>query len=822
MSEHGASIKDLIAAGNKFIISAEYVPLPGHKLSNFEKFLTGYAEKKDQLPGDIVVEGLTIPQSPSGVASMSPADIFAVLDKKGLWSDLDIMAHVTCKDMNVDAIKSYLVGLQKLGIRSVLALTGDNPVSSKGVFEIESIGLIKLIKEMNNQAYDRAMPGTFDKVHQFFVAAAVSQYKYTEASQMQQYYKMAKKVKAGADCLITQLGWDWRKCEELFRYMKEEGIDAPVMGNVYTLTTMTPAPRLMYEGKLMGCVVTKELFEKLGKESPDQQIERAAQQMAMFRNLGAVGVDLGGLMDFDMLLEIVQKAKEIGSNWRDYADNLDFGVKDGFYLYDSNGNRRQPSRPKAKFSKKNFNFFHKTLFKPGKRLNRPLAGFLGLSKGMREGTGGMTHFFHSCFEKPMKSLLFHCEDCGDCFLEENFSLCTFGRCEKGLDNAPCGDANPDGTCGNNPDISCVGEFIYKAAASEGEQGLKKLAATINPPRNPSLEGTASILNNLFGRDHTRKRPLIQIGESLHASIPKPGAAMKELIDAGDDAYEKPSGALSYLISIISSQAQNGADYIAINVDAFGEDDPQASVELMRKYVRLVRKYSMGIPVCIDSSDDNVLKGGLEEWYKDAPADIAKPLVNSVKTYTMDTILPLGMKYPCKMIGLLVDDQVAGTDGSYAVEDLYNMARKIFDAATGKYNYQPDDLFLDSTVFPLAIDMPMMPDTPGYTYRAFEAIRKIMTDPTMKGVHTSLGISNCTRDLPGRKIGICRAYVAKAMEYGLDAGIVNVMHKYGMKPVAPDLLEMVNAFAKQDGSAENSQKAMELMGAFCQANRKVKR
>jgi hypothetical protein len=37
-------------------------------------------------------------------------------------------------------------------------------------------------------------------------------------------------------------------------------------------------------------------------------------------------------------------------------------------------------------------------------------------------------------------------------------------------------------------------------------------------------------------------------------------------------------------------------------------------------------------------------------------------------------------------------------------------------------------------------------------------------------------------LPGRRIGIARAYVAKAMEYGLDAGIVNVAHRFGEKPM----------------------------------------
>jgi cobalamin-dependent methionine synthase I len=90
---------------------------------------------------------------------------------------------------------------------------------------------------------------------------------------------------------------------------------------------------------------------------------------------------------------------------------------------------------------------------------------------------------------------------------------------------------------------------------------------------------------------------------------------------------------------------------------------------------------------------------------------------------------------------------------------------------------------------------------------------------MKGVHCSLGISNSVRDLPGRKVGLCRAYVTKAMEYGLDAGIVNTTHKYGSVEPAGELMELVNAYATMNGSPESLKKAMDLMGKFCRENRK---
>jgi len=277
--------------------------------------------------------------------------------------------------------------------------------------------------------------------------------------------------------------------------------------------------------------------------------------------------------------------------------------------------------------------------------------------------------------------------------------------------------------------------------------------------------------------------------------------------------------LNYIKALIESQVDDGADFIAVNLDAFGENDPQVAVDMMVEYVRFIQKWGGGVPVCIDSSNDEVLKAGLKQWYNTGK-QVRKPLINSIKVYTMDKMLPLKKDYDFAFIGLLVSEEAAtGPGGSHSVDELYSLAKRLYEKALGEYGFRPDDIYFDSTVFPLAIDMPMEPNVPGYTYRAFETIKKIKNNPDMKGVHCSLGVSNSVRDLPGRRIGVCRAYVAKAMEYGLDAGIVNVAHHYGMVEPDPGLLEMVDAYAKMDGSAEKMNKAMELMGKFCRENRK---
>lgn len=315
-----------------------------------------------------------------------------------------------------------------------------------------------------------------------------------------------------------------------------------------------------------------------------------------------------------------------------------------------------------------------------------------------------------------------------------------------------------------------------------------------------------------------KKSLITIGEAIHASIARTGAVMRHLAELGPRAYSAAGEPLDYIRSLIESQVRDGADYIAVNLDAFGETDPQAAVDMMVEYVRLVRRWGGGVPVCIDSSDNNVLIAGLKEW-SGGQESVGQPLINSVKVYTMAEMLPLKKDFDFAFVGLLVsEDAATGPGGSHSVDELYSLARRIFHSAVAEHGFAPEEIFFDSTVFPLAIDMPMAPGVPGYTYRAFETIRRIRSDPQMKGVHCSLGISNCARDLPARKIGICRAYAAKAMEYGLDAAIVNVAHHYGEVEPAADLLELVDAYARMDGSPEAMIRAMDLMGKFCRASR----
>ena len=675
---HRKYLKEALTEPSQFAVIAELTGGPGYNFSPIEKFLKAYQDNQGQdIPKEFTLAGVSLPQNPGGVANIDPSDVMAVLQEGQLIGDLDIIPHLSCKDCNSDSLTSTLVGYRKRRINTVLALTGDKPVNAQGVFEVEAVSLLAMIKRMNHASILKAKPGEWDQVRQFCAGAAVSPFKYTEPLLMQQYYKMEKKVAAGAQFLVTQVGWDWKKSLELMQYMKDNRISTPVFGNVYWLTTLTPAPRLMHDIKLPGCFVSDDLLAKLQSETVDEHIQRAAQQVAMYKAMGYAGVDLGGVHDYNVFVKILNRAAEIGENWEQFKDNLYWPPENAFYLYDDSGKQVELSRPKKKFNEQFFNIMHRAILDPEHR------GFHCFKKAVKllgaDKEGNFSYKTFNALEKVIKHSIFECQECGDCYLPENFGYCTLGPCEKGVANAPCGDATVDGFCGNNLERRCVGEMIYNAAAAE-PGGREKLRKRINKPRVPALKHTSSLVNYLCGKDHTMASPLIGIGESVHASIPKTGKIMAELHELGADAYTKPSGPLDYIRALIEEQADEGAAYIAVNLDAFGENDSQQAVKMMIEYTKLVRKWGKGVPICADSSNDEVLTAGLKEWYN-TDEGVQSPLMNSIKVYTADKLMPLKKDYDFAFIGLLVsEDKPSGPGGSHSVDELFGYAKELFAKA----------------------------------------------------------------------------------------------------------------------------------------------
>ena len=112
------------------------------------------------------------------------------------------------------------------------------------------------------------------------------------------------------------------------------------------------------------------------------------------------------------------------------------------------------------------------------------------------------------------------------------------------------------------------------------------------------------------------------------------------------------------------------------------------------------------------------------------------------------------------------------------------------------------------------------DNAGKTYDTFRLIKEIKRTPAFKKSHCLIRLNQATEGIKNRKVGVNRAYVAKAMEYGLDAAFVDTTHHYGQNPADPGLIKVIDAFTQIDGSVQKANEVRELIGPLVKDKKKV--
>jgi methylenetetrahydrofolate reductase (NADPH) len=223
--------------------------------------------------------------------------------------------------------------------------------------------------------------------------------------------------------------------------------------------------------------------------------------------LGYNGAHIEGLnLKFADVTTIMERSEEIGDNWPDHLEELDFSPKNSFFLFEGgedfafarNGGevRFRETRKKAIPSLKFWlmRFAHKLFFiegTPGYKLMRALARSVEKRR--------LRYRVFQSMEHVAKRALFDCRECDDCALFEMYYLCPESRCPKGQRIGPCGGSRVDGMCEVFEDRPCIWELVYWRAKNRNE--LDKLRYVINP-RNWKLYETSSWVNYFLKHDHS--------------------------------------------------------------------------------------------------------------------------------------------------------------------------------------------------------------------------------------------------------------------------------------------------------------------------------
>jgi homocysteine S-methyltransferase len=158
---------------------------------------------------------------------------------------IEAMTHLATRDRNMIGLQAELLGAHALGLRNILAITGDptnigDYPQATSVFDIDSSGLIRAAKAMN-RGMD-LMGNTLGQLTSFFVACAVNA---TASNMDQEMAKLAKKLEAGADIIYTQPIYEMKTLELLLR--KIESWKVPVMLGVLPLRSYKHAEFLHNE-----------------------------------------------------------------------------------------------------------------------------------------------------------------------------------------------------------------------------------------------------------------------------------------------------------------------------------------------------------------------------------------------------------------------------------------------------------------------------------------------------------------------------------------------------------------------------------------------
>jgi 5,10-methylenetetrahydrofolate reductase len=257
----------------KFVVTAEIGPMKG---VDIQETIEDANLIKDK------VDAMNVTDLQSSVLRLGSMAVCHLLKDQGI----DPILQMTCRDRNRLALQSDLLSAWVLGIRNVLALTGDHPTlgdhpHAMPVFDLDSISLLKVIGRLN-EGFDMAgnqLRGAPD----FFPGAVVNPGADTEAAFEMQIIKMEKKIEAGARFFQTQGIFDLDLFERFIKRIEDYKI--PVLGGIILLKSAGMA-RFMNKN-VAGVFVPEPLIKEMEetKDKMKTSIEIASRLITGMKDL---------------------------------------------------------------------------------------------------------------------------------------------------------------------------------------------------------------------------------------------------------------------------------------------------------------------------------------------------------------------------------------------------------------------------------------------------------------------------------------------------------------------------------------------------------
>jgi len=244
--------------GKQFVVSVELDPPKGAD--------PGRIIDRAQYCKENEIDAINVADGPRASARMSAQSLCVLLQNK---VGIDTILHYTCRDRNLLGIQSDLLGAYALGLRNILAITGDPPKlgdypDATAVYDVDSIGLIRIMDHLNHGC-DLAgnLIGPALGIH---IGCGADPSKPDWDKEIR---RLEEKVKAGAEYVMTQPVYDPSTVERFLSAVKH--LQVPIMIGILPLYSHRNAEFLHNE--VPGMRIPDDIRERMHKAGSGEKAQ---------------------------------------------------------------------------------------------------------------------------------------------------------------------------------------------------------------------------------------------------------------------------------------------------------------------------------------------------------------------------------------------------------------------------------------------------------------------------------------------------------------------------------------------------------------------
>ena len=251
--------------GKKFVVSVELDPPKGAD--------PGRIIDRAQYCKENEIDAVNVADGPRASARMSAQSLCVLMQTK---VGVDTILHYTCRDRNLLGIQSDLLGAYALGLRNILAITGDPPKlgdypDATAVYDVDSIGLIRIMDHLN---HGRDLAGNaIGPPLGIHIGCGADPSKPDLEKEVR---RLEEKIKAGAEYVMTQPVYDPKTVETFLGMIRH--LHVPVLIGILPLYSHKNAEFLHNE--VPGMTIPEDIRERMRKAGSGEDAQAEGVRIA--------------------------------------------------------------------------------------------------------------------------------------------------------------------------------------------------------------------------------------------------------------------------------------------------------------------------------------------------------------------------------------------------------------------------------------------------------------------------------------------------------------------------------------------------------------